>query len=371
MIRVLHVVGGLDRAGVETWLVQVLRKLSPEDYRFDFLVHGDAPYHYEEEVKALGSKVIRCPIPSRPVRYARNFLRILREHGPYDCVHSHLHHFSGFVMLLAKLGGVPARVAQSHLDTSAGDQSALPMRKFYQTLMKVMIQAFATSETAVSMPAGNALFGEGWNNKERGSILPLGIDLSAFQSAVDPSQIRRSLGIPKDAFVVGHVGRFCEQKNHAFLVEVAAELVKLQPRAFFLLIGEGPLRVGIEAEIRSRRLADNFLFTGVQTQVATLMKGAMDAFIFPSRYEGFGLALLEAQAAGLPCVISETIPEEACVIRELLDRRPLSDGAGSWARALDCTRGKRNGARPNELRSYSLEHSVASLEQLYSQAHYN
>jgi glycosyltransferase involved in cell wall biosynthesis len=235
--------------------------------------------------------------------------------------------------------------------------------------MKVMIDRFATCGIAVSTPAADSLFPKTWKSDDRWDIFQLGIDLSAFTKVINPEQLRRELGIPNEAVVIGHVGRFAEQKNHRFLVEIAAEFVKIEPKAFFVLIGGGPLRESIEQQVRACHVADRFLFLGVRGDVPVLLKGCMDAFLFPSHYEGCPVALMEAQAAGLPCLISDSIPKAACVIDELLEYKKLSDTAENWARTLhERVLGKKISSSCLS-RLHSIERSTASLEKLYASAY--
>jgi glycosyltransferase involved in cell wall biosynthesis len=161
-----------------------------------------------------------------------------------------------------------------------------------------------------------------------------GIDLEPFRYPVDREQMRRELGIPAGAFVVGHVARFFPQKNHSFLVDIAAELVKRVPNAVFLLVGDGPLRSSVEEKVALNKLNPNFVFTGVRADIATIMKGTMDAFILPSLFEGHPLVALEAQAAGLDCVISDNISEEVDAGVGLVQRVSLDASPEVWARCL-------------------------------------
>lgn len=329
-MRILHVVGGLNRGGAETWLVQVLRNIDREKYQIDFLVHTTEPCAYDEEVRGLGSRIIPCLSPAHPLQYARNFRKILETYGPYDCVHSHVHHYSGYVMLLAAIAGVPIRVVQSH--TAHVESKPRVGRKMYLRISKALIQNFATKGIAVSELAGDSIFPKGWKRDKQWSILSLGIDLTPFQQKVDGKKLRANLGIPEDAWVVGHVGRFVEAKNHCFLVQVAQSLSAIDPRAFFLLVGDGPLRSEIEESVRESGLSDRFLFAGVRGDVPALMKGAMDAFLFPSRYEGLPLALLEAQAAGLRCVVADTVSSEGNT--DLITQESLTVPPAIWAQTL-------------------------------------
>ncbi len=330
-MRILHVLGKLDRGGVETWLVQVLRHIDREKYQMDFLVHTTDAGAYDEEVRSLDARIIPCLGHTNPAQYARNFLRILRQHGPYDVVHSHVHHFSGYVLMLAKMRGVPVRIAHSHSDTRLTESSASTLRKAYRFAMRSMIGACASSALAVSTEAGNDLFGGPWRMSSEWKLQHLGIDLSRFAGPVDKSAVRRELGIAQEALVVGHVGRFSAEKNHAFIVEIARELIQREPRTMFLMVGDGPLRPLIEAMVVGYSLRDRFVFTGVRSDVPILMKGAMDAFLFPSLREGLPITLLEAQAAGLKCVISDRISTESDLVHRLIHRESVQNSAAAWA----------------------------------------
>jgi glycosyltransferase involved in cell wall biosynthesis len=333
-MRVLHVVGGLDRAGVETWLVGILRGLDRREFQFDFLAHGKGPYHYQEEAEALGGRVIHCGPYKHPLSYSVNFMRVLREYGPYDCVHCHVHHFSGFPLLLARLGGVPLRMVHSHVDTVRHEAESGIARGIYTSLMKGLIWTFTTRGAAVSEGAAASLFPSSWRRSRRWTIMRYGIDLEPFRSPVDRGHMRRNLGIPEGAFVVGHVARFFPQKNHSFLVDIATELVKRVRNAMFLLVGDGPLRSSIEQKVALHNLNRNFVFTGVRADIAAIMKGAMDAFILPSLFEGHPLVVLEAQAAGLNCVISDNISKEVDAGAGLVQRLSLDASPEVWARCL-------------------------------------
>ena len=142
------------------------------------------------------------------------------------------------------------------------------------------------------------------------------------------------MDIPTDAFVIGHVGRFAPQKNHQFLLKIVAEIAQQEPNTRLLLVGTGSLRSDIEQQLDQLGLTDKVIFAGVRSDVPRLMLGAMDVFLFPSFYEGLGLVLIEAQAAGLPCVISDVVPEEADVVESLMKRLSLSHSASKWARVV-------------------------------------
>jgi len=333
-IRILHVVGGMNRGGIETWLMHVLRNIDRKRFQMDFLVHTNEPCAYDEEIRTLGSRIIPCLSPSRPWLYARNFNQILREHGPYDVVHSHVHYFSGYVLWLAKQGGVPVRIAHSHLDSSPLEAEAGWLRRLYLAGMKTSINRNATLCLGCSQLANLDLFGHDRKANLHSQILYCGIDLTPFQGPIDAFDTQTELGIPADAFVVGHVGRFQEQKNHRFLLEIFAEVFKREPQSYLLLVGEGPLRSSVEQQASQMGLRDRIIFAGSRSDIPKLMLGAMDVFLLPSLCEGLGLVLIEAQAAVLPCVLSDVIPEEADVVHPIMQRLSLLKPANVWADAV-------------------------------------
>jgi glycosyltransferase involved in cell wall biosynthesis len=333
-IRILHVLGMMERAGAETWLMHILRTLDRSRYQMDFLVHSPEPQEYDDELRALGSNLIVLPHIHRPLRYARGINRILRDNGPYDVVHSHVHQYSGFVLRLAKRAGVPIRIAHSHLDASAIEARASLPRRAYLRLMRHWLEGNMTAGLSVSGVAAADLFGPHWACDPRHQLLFCGIEMEPFCQPVCKAAVRGELGIPEHAFVVGHVGRFAEQKNHTFLLDIAAAVVQCAPEVRFLLVGDGGLREAMEAKAAALGLTERMIFAGPRADVPRLMLGAMDAFLLPSQYEGLPLVLMEAQAAGLPCVFSDNTAREADIVPALVRRRSLAVPASGWAETL-------------------------------------
>jgi glycosyltransferase involved in cell wall biosynthesis len=372
-LKILQVVGNLNRGGTETWLVNVLRHLDRDRFRLDFLVHTANPGAYDDEVRRLGAGIVTCLHPSRPHVYARNFLRQVRLHGPYDLVHSHVHHYSGFVLRLARRAGIAGRIAHSHSDTSRIQQQAAPSRRLYFALARRAIRRNATLGLAASRAAAGALFGPEWEARRLCEVLHCGIDLAPFQAPVDRRAVRAELGVPGDAFVIGHVGRFVPVKNHEFLVDIACELDRTQPGLHVVLIGDGPLRDAIARRSAASPIAGRVHFAGARPDVARLL-GALDVFVFPSHYEGLPLSLLEAQAAGVPCVISDAISPEADALPRLIRRLSVSQPAADWAAAVreshEACRGPSGAESWRELRytDFDIRSSVGALETRYRAA---
>ena len=368
-IRILHAVGGMNRGGIETWLMHILQHIDRDRFQMDFLVHTNDPCDYDEQVRALGSRIIPCPEAHKPWIYSGKLKRILREYGPYDIVHSHLHHFSGYILRLAKQAGVPTRISHSHNDTAANQAKAGFKRRLYLKLMRSWIDRYANAGLACRHKAAASFFGTDWASDSRWQALYYGIDLKPFQAEIDAIALKNQLGIPEDAFVIGHVGRFVEQKNHQFLVDIVAEVAKREPKTRLLLIGDGKLRSQIEGKAALFGLRDKTIFAGIRSDVPQLMQ-IMDTFLLPSLFEGLGLVLIEAQAAGTACIFSDVIPQEVDLVPPLMQRLPLSQSPSEWAEALLAQQAKVKMTRKDaftqvEASIFNIESAVTRLENIY------
>lgn len=327
-IKILHIMGHLLRGGIEIWLYQMIQRLDPLHFTHHILVRTDKEEAFTDSFRQAGVRIIPCLHFMNPFRFIWNFARALRANGPYDIVHVHGISFSGLLCLLtARAMGVRCVIVHSHNDLRPLLKASSCWYRAYSRFVSFFYRRIPDLGFACSEPAAESLFGKNWRHKRRFRLLYYGIDFAPFAAPPD-RKLRKRLGIPEDAFVVGHVGRFHEQKNHAFLLDVAQEVVRRAANIHFLLIGDGPLREQVTAEIALCGLTGSFTIVPDTTLVASYMTGAMDSFILPSRYEGLGLVAVEAQAAGLPCLLSNRIPREATVDRSLV--QVLSLNAAAW-----------------------------------------
>ena len=370
--RVLHVVRAMNRGGVETWLMHVLRHFDPKRVQMDFLVHTGRPCAFDEEIGDRKAGLIRCLESLHSPAYGRKICQLLNQFGPYDVIHSHVHHFSGYMLWLARRASVPLRIAHSHSDTARLDRGAGLARRCYLQVMKRSIRAHATHLVAASDKAGRSLFGAGWSGDPRSRVLFCGVDLAPFHRPPGKAAARAAWNIGAEDFVIGHVGRFDTQKNHMLLLEIVAEVVRRQPGTRLLLVGDGPLRQVLAKRIRDLGIGDKVILTGPREDVADLLS-AMDVFVFPSLHEGLGLALVEAQAAGLPCVVSDVIPSEADVVPALIHRVSLAADCGHWADCVLASRSRPDPGRAEALAavessSFNISHGIDGLYALYGAA---
>ena len=334
-IHVLHVLGRMNRGGVETWLMHVLRATDRSRYQLDFFVQTTEPSVFDPEITALGSRIfLGDPPAASMLGYARRIRGVLSSHGPYDVVHSHHHHSSGMILLLAAASGVAVRIAHSHNDTRPVSSGLGLRRSAYEYGMNRMIDWCATRKIACSDMAGDDLFRPGWKESPGASVLYYAINLDPFREPASRSAIRGELGIDATAFVIGHVGRFDVQKNHGFLLDVTRSLVNVRPDTVLLLVGDGPLRAEIEAGVKARRLERNVVLAGVRGDVPAILTGAIDAMVFPSLHEGLPVVGLEAQAAGVPLIMSDAISAEVIASPRLVRSLSLALPPAEWARAI-------------------------------------
>ena len=320
-IRVLHVVTHMNRGGLETMLMNYYRHIDREQVQFDFLVHRQERAAYDDEIEQLGGVIYRLP-QLNPVSpdYLKKLDGFFATHPEYRIIHSHLDCMAGIPLKYAKKYGVPVRIAHAHSSNQTKDSKYLLKLCYKRNIVR-----YATKLFACSIKAGKWMFGT-----DNFAVLNNAIDTAAYAyDEKTAEEVRAELGIGPEAFVVGHVGRFSVPKNHNFLIQIFAQVLKRRPEARLLLVGDGELRQSIEEKVCELGIEENVIFTGVRTDVPRLLQ-IMDVFLFPSLYEGFGIVAIEAQAVGIPCVISDTIPTDCDLTKQIL-RLSLEDTPENWA----------------------------------------
>ena len=323
MVRVLHVVTSMNRGGLETMLMNYYRHIDREKVQFDFLEHREERSIYDDEIESLGGRIYRLP---RLVPWSKRYLSALNcffdEHTEYKVAHVHQDCLSSVILKVAMQHNVPVRVAHSH-SASQDKNLKYPIKLWY----KRTIPKYATNLFACGKDAGDWMF-----SGAPFQIINNAIDVAAYTYTTTKRQrIRSQLGL-KDKLTIGHVGRFSQPKNHPFLLEVFATLLRKEPNAALLLVGGGKDMPKIQAKAHTLGIAEHVRFLGVRSDVADLMQ-AMDVFVFPSLYEGLGIVLIEAQAGGLPCVVSDTIPQEA-YLTDLVTAEKLSSSTEKWTEKI-------------------------------------
>lgn len=323
-LRILQVVTSMRRGGIETMLMNYYRAINRDKIQFDFLIHQTVQDQYNDEIEKMGGRIyqIRRMMPNI-VMYEKELGLFFDEHPEYRVVHVHMNCLSSIVLRVAKAHGVRVRIAHSHSVDQDRNLKYL-IKLFYRRL----IPRYATHFMACSEAAGNWLF----QGKAPFSILRNAIHVEQFVYSPDKArQIRKQLGIAESTLVVGNVGRFVPSKNRIFLLEIFREVLKKDSNAILLMVGDGrsDYQKLVEKKVRALGLEQNVINLGARSDVYDLLQ-TMDVFVFPSLYEGLAIAVVEAQAAGIPCVITDTIPPE-CEVTDLITRVSLQVGAEQWA----------------------------------------
>jgi glycosyltransferase involved in cell wall biosynthesis len=337
--EVLHVVGSMKRGGAETWLMHVLRRMDRDRVRFTFCALDERPGSLETEVRALRGRVVVCPLRQGWPRFARQFRDLLRSLRP-DVLHSHVMFSTGYLARIARDAGVPVRIAHAH--STQDGRSPSWRRGAYRWLMRRCIRAYCTHGIGCSRQASDFVFSPQWPGWPGFRVIPCGVDTAAFGGNARRDSMRERLGIGPGAVIVGHVGNFRYPKNHAFAVRVGHALLRRGADVQMVFVGDGPLRAETEAAAAQTGHPERFTFAGERSDVAAIMESLFDLLLFPSRYEGLGLVVLEAQCAGIPSLVSDVVPAEATVIPPLVRRESLDAPPDAWAdQALEMLKGPR------------------------------
>ena len=361
MIRVLQVATYMGRGGLESMIMNYYRHIDREKVQFDFLVHRQERAAFDDEIESLGGRIYRL---TRLVPWSKSYLsalnRFFDEHPEYRIVHVHQDCLSSVILKAAAQHHIPVRIAHSH-NANQDKNLKYPIKLWY----KRSIPKYATNLFACGKDAGDWMF-----SGAPYQIINNAIDAAAY--AYEPekrAEMRCQLGLT-DELVVGHVGRFNQQKNHPFLLEVFAALLKKEPHAVLLLVGGGEDMPKIQAKAQTLGIAECVRFPGVRSDVADLMQ-AMDVFVFPSLYEGLPVTMVEAQAAGLPCIISDKVPPECILTEGLVDVMPLSASPETWAENILAKRAIPRTDRRAEIAAHGFDITTEAvkLQEFYLKAY--
>ena len=308
-IRVAQVIGKWVGGGVEAVVMNYYRHIDRSKVQFDFICDSDSTNIPYEEIERLGGKVIFVPPYQKIFKYHMELKKVLKN-GNYKIVHSHINTLSLFSLFAAKCAGVPIRIAHSHSTTNKKEKR----KNFVKQVLRPFSRLFATNYMCCSELAGRWLFGNKNYNKGNVYLLNNAINLDKFIYNKNMRKSKRKmLNITDDTLVIGHVGRFVEQKNHRFLIDVFNEIHKQMDNSILLLVGQGPLIDEIKEKVKSLRLENVVRFLGQRDDVDELYQ-AMDIFCLPSLYEGLPVVGVEAQATGLLCFFSDDMTKETKVL---------------------------------------------------------
>lgn len=327
-IRVLHVIGSMNRGGAENMIMNLYRNIDRTRVQFDFVENTFQEAAFDDEIRSLGGRIFNCPHYNglNHIAYVKWWKRFFDEHArEFVAVHGHLGSTAALYLPIAKRYGLYA-IAHSH--NIHGKNFIDYLYRIYSYPTRYIADwFFACSQEAGVSRYGNKVA----SDPSRYFVLNNAIDTKKFGfSRQVRDDMRKKLNISDPEIVIGHVGRFVEQKNHPFLIDIFAEILKRNKNVKLLLLGKEDAEQIIRGKVQSLGLNDHVIFAGVQSDTAPYYQ-AMDVFVFPSLYEGLGIVLVEAQAAGLPCVISDKVPLESIMTEGLVSVCKLTDSPARWA----------------------------------------
>ena len=364
MIRILHVIGRMGAGGAEALLMNLFRSIDRTRIQFDFVVHTEEKQFYDDEIEALGGVIYRTRRfnITNYSWYRKWWNDFFDHHHEYFVVHGHINSSAAVYLSCAKKHGI-ITIAHSHNTKSR----VFSLRTVAFSVFSFPLRYIADYFFACSKQAGIDRYGRKIADDDRFRIVLNGIESKKYSFSPEKRRHQRiNQGIDNKQLIIGHVGRFSAQKNHRFLINVFEAVRSRVPTAQLWLIGDGELFHQIERIVEEKGLQNAVTFLGVTDKVNIYLQ-AMDVFVFPSIFEGLGIALVEAQAAGLPCVVSDAIQEEADIGAGLIIKKKLSDSCESWADAIIKSR---NDKREDtsvfvEKAGYDIEYTAKWIQDFY------
>ncbi len=315
-IRVAQVMGYMNGGGVESVVMNYYRHIDREKVQFDFIVCRGSVGIPKEEIESLGGRIFVVPNYSRIIEFHRAIFQLCRENS-WAIVHSHLNALSVFPLHAAMKAGVDCRIAHSH---STGNPIE-GLRYLVKITLRRLSRRYSTHCFACSRHAGDWLFGK--NSKYE--VIYNAIDCDQFRYSPDiRKEIRQELGIHEHVQVIGHIGRFCQQKNQAYLLDLLQAILAERKDVLLMMIGDGDDKPAVAAEVKYRNLDEHIIILPNTKEIWRYYQ-AFDIFVLPSLYEGLGMVAIEAQLAGLPCILSDNVPRSASLGGRTV-YLPLDDG---------------------------------------------
>lgn len=373
MKRILHIVSCLELGGTEAFIMNHYRAMNRQKIQFDFLVLTEKDSPYVAEIKELGGSVYFGIQPSfrHMIKYYKVFRNVINRGGVYDAVHCHLNAGNALPLMCAKICGIKKRISHSH------DTRQRPVSKVKQIifeLRKSIIKLCSNVFLACSIDAGKELYGARFF-KKYGKVINNGIDLTKFLQ-VDSREVEKRKEefkiTHKNDFIIGNISRFEAKKNQLFILEVFDKILKERPNAILLLGGiDGGQLPEVMARIKKLGIEKNVRLIGARTDIPVCLK-LMDVYLFPSLFEGLGIALLEAQAAGCNCFASTGVSIEADMGLERVEYYDLSDGAEVWAERILQKQARCHRKSQEEIvaafteKEYIIEVTVQKLKEVYN-----
>nr|BAU04020.1 glycosyltransferase family 1 [Streptococcus parauberis]BAU04038.1 glycosyltransferase family 1 [Streptococcus parauberis]BAU04075.1 glycosyltransferase family 1 [Streptococcus parauberis] len=364
-IRVLHMIGSLNLGGSQALIMNIYRNIDRTQIQFDFIIDHPSMNYYQDEIERLGGRVYSFPtFTGRNVRNVRNeWDKFFKEHVEYSIIHFHVRSYISLLIPIAKRYGL-ITISHSH-----SISNGLGLKSKIKNLLQIPIRYQADYLFACSKEAGEWLFGKAAIKKGNFHIIKNAIDGKKFKFDTRiRTTTRKKLDISNDCLVLGNVGRITEAKNQEFLIDILHNLISKSENIKLIVVGDGENKSKLKQKIDYLSLNNHCLLVG-SNEFAETYLNAMDFFIFPSFWEGLGMAAIEAQANGLFCFISNTVPKEVDIKADLVSFLPLEEGAEFWANKIINSKIVPRSDKTNYLKKseYLIDDTVAFFETFYKE----
>lgn len=351
------VIGKFVAAGTKSYVMNYYNNIDTKKVHMDFIIDDTSPITEYQNIESRGSRIYRIPTVKHPVRHIKHLIKILKE-GKYSCVHSFKNSLNVFTMCAAKVAGVPIRISHNLSTAHPGERCTI-----IKNILRPFSTLFVTNTAANSTLAAEWMFGK--KNLDKCIIFHNAIDLKKYKYDEElRNSTRKKLGL-ENSFVIGHIGRYEYQKNHDFLIDIFNALYKQDKSARLLLVGYGSLKEKIWSKIEKLGLSDAVIDAGATEDIIPLYN-AMDCFVLPSFYEGLPVVGIEAQATGLPCLLSTEITKETKVT-DNVQFISLNESADLWAEKIlkckNCVR--QNNAGMLTSNGYDIKNESSKLLNYY------
>lgn len=329
MIRILHIVSSIRiESGVMSVIMNMYRNINRNNIQFDFLYFDEYDNSFEKEINELGGLCYKISRPNLSMEFKKELEHFFTVNShKYIAIHNHEVYLNMLFSLIAKKYGIKNRIVHSHT-TQYSDRKLSAIRN---RILCIPLKVQKNYKFACSRAAAEFLYGIKSVKNNNVYILNNAIDIEKFTyDIIKRKEVRKSLKLEEN-LIIGHVGRFNEQKNHSFLIDIFYEITKVKTDARLLLIGSGPLENKIKEKVKRLNIQEQIIFLGRRSDISDLMQ-AMDVFLLPSLYEGLPVVGIEAQATGLPCFMSTEITDEVALCNTKLLN--LNKGPIFWAKEI-------------------------------------
>lgn len=327
-VKVLQYTGAMNRGGAETLLMNIYRNINRDKFEFHFITHSKNKSDYDDEINKLGGKVIYIEKPrvKNLNRFSNQFRQIINDYGPYEAIHTHMQLFNGIILKEAEKNGIKVRISHAHLNGDYCRKSLF--REVYVNYSKKLINKHCTHKLSCSNESGKYLY-----NSSNFKLIKNAIDINQFKFDEKSNFLKKQLNIENKNKLIVHIGTFKNAKNHDFIIDVFNELNEIYNNYNLILVGRGELEESIKQKVKLLGLEKKVYFLGTREDIPEILQSS-DVFFMPSILEGLPVVLVEAQAAGVPCVISSNIPKECDMKLNLIKSLDLQDSKEEWVKEL-------------------------------------